>query len=86
MTDFGVADVTGSGSGWNLTVQGQSGTGKSPVFAQYCPQGQMRPDNEGYIPSGHTRDSSPAKGSGPPAACLEQSRPGGADHDQSASR
>ena len=38
MTNFGVADSTGSGSGWNVTVEGQSGTGKSAVFAQYCPK------------------------------------------------
>src|SRR4051812_1380459 len=32
MTDFAIADATGSGSGWNVTVQGQSGSGKSAVF------------------------------------------------------
>src|SRR2546423_6696829 len=37
MTNFGVADATGSGSGWNETVAGQSGSEKSAVFAQYCP-------------------------------------------------
>src|SRR6478736_6817443 len=35
MTNFGVADATGSGSGWNTTVAGQSGASKSAVFKQY---------------------------------------------------
>ena len=38
MTNFGVVDATGSGAGWNVTVAGQSGSGKSAVFAQYCPK------------------------------------------------
>ncbi len=39
MPNFGVDDTTGSGSGWNVTVQGATGGGNSPVFAQYCPSG-----------------------------------------------
>jgi hypothetical protein len=39
MTNFAVDDATGSGSGWNVTVNGRSGTGLSPVFAQYCNSG-----------------------------------------------
>ncbi len=39
MPDFDVDDTTGSGSGWNVTVQGATGAGNSPVFAQYCPSG-----------------------------------------------
>jgi hypothetical protein len=35
MGNFTVADATGSGAGWNVTVQGDSGTGKSPVFKRY---------------------------------------------------
>jgi WxL domain surface cell wall-binding len=35
MTNFTVKDATGSGSGWNVTVNGNSGG--SPVFKQYCP-------------------------------------------------
>jgi hypothetical protein len=54
MTDFAVQDATGSGSGWNVTVQGQSGSGKSAVFAQYCPKAKCGSDNEGYVGSGFT--------------------------------
>lgn len=54
MTNFGIADATGSGSGWNVTVAGQSGTGKSAVFAQYCPKTTCGSDAEGYVSSGAT--------------------------------
>jgi hypothetical protein len=54
MTNFGVADATGSGSGWNVAVEGQSGTGKSAVFAQYCGKATCGSDNEGYVPGGRT--------------------------------
>jgi hypothetical protein len=54
MTNFGVADATGSGSGWNTTVAGQSGAGKSAVFKQYCPTATCGSDPEGYVTSGAT--------------------------------
>jgi hypothetical protein len=55
MTNFGVTDATGSGSGWNVTVEGQSGTGKSAVFKQYCPKPtKCGSDNEGYVTGGAT--------------------------------
>jgi len=54
MTNFGVQDATGSGSGWNTTVAGQSGTEKSAVFAQYCPTATCGSDTKGYVPSGAT--------------------------------
>jgi uncharacterized protein YraI len=54
MTNFGVADATGTGSGWNVTVAGQSGTEKSAVFAQYCPTATCGTDVKGYVPSGAT--------------------------------
>jgi hypothetical protein len=54
MTNFGVADATGSGSGWNVTVAGQSGVKKSVVFAQYCPTATCGTDVEGYVASGAT--------------------------------
>ena len=54
MTNLGVADATGSGSGWNVTVEGQSGTGKSAVFAQYCPKAKCGAESEGYIGGGQT--------------------------------
>jgi roadblock/LC7 domain-containing protein len=37
MNSYSVADATGSGSGYNVTVVGNSGGGFSPVFKQYCP-------------------------------------------------
>jgi hypothetical protein len=54
MTNFGVEDSTGTGSGWNVTVEGQSGTGKSAVFAQYCPKAKCGGESEGYIGGGAT--------------------------------
>jgi hypothetical protein len=54
MTNFGVADATGSGSGWNVTVEGQAGTKKSAVFAQYCPKATCGTDPEGYVAGGAT--------------------------------
>jgi hypothetical protein len=54
MTNFGVQDATGSGSGWNTTVAGQSGSEKSAVFAQYCPTATCGADTKGYVPSGAT--------------------------------
>jgi hypothetical protein len=54
MTNFGVADATGSGSGWNTTVAGQSGAGKSAVFKQYCPTATCGADPEGYVTGGAT--------------------------------
>src|ERR1700756_3033606 len=38
MNSFSVSDTRGTKSGWNVTVNGQSDTGKSAVFAQYCPK------------------------------------------------
>ncbi|HEX4432748.1 MAG TPA: WxL domain-containing protein [Frankiaceae bacterium] len=55
MTNFTVQDATGSGSGWNVTVAGNSNTGKSPVFKQYCPNASCGTDSgPGYITSGQT--------------------------------
>jgi hypothetical protein len=39
MASFTLADATGSGSGYNVTVIGDSAGGKSPVFKQYCSNG-----------------------------------------------
>ena len=52
MTNLGVADATGSGSGWNVTVEGQTGVGKSAVFAQYCPKAKCGAESEGYVAGG----------------------------------
>jgi hypothetical protein len=54
MTNVGVADATGSGSGWDVTVEGQSGEKKSAVFAQYCPKAKCGAESEGYIGGGQT--------------------------------
>ncbi len=53
MTNFGVDDASGSGAGWNVTVNAASGTGKSAVFAAYCPNVSCGTDSgPGYVPSG----------------------------------
>jgi len=52
MTNFSVIDTRGTKSGWNVTVAGQSGTGKSAVFAQYCPTAKCGADAEGYVGGG----------------------------------
>jgi hypothetical protein len=54
MTNFGIVDATGSGSGWNTTVAGQAGAGKSAVFKQYCPTASCGADPEGYVTGGAT--------------------------------
>jgi hypothetical protein len=54
MTNIGVADATGSGSGSNVTVEGQTGAGKSAVFAAYCPKAKCGAESEGYIGGGAT--------------------------------
>jgi WxL domain surface cell wall-binding len=55
MTNFTVQDATGSGSGWNVTVNGNSNTGKSAVFKQYCPNATCGSDSgPGYIAGGQT--------------------------------
>jgi len=55
MTNFTVADGTGSGSGWNVTVNGNAASGKSVVFKQYCPNATCGTDSgPGYVTSGQT--------------------------------
>jgi hypothetical protein len=55
MTNFAVDDATGSGSGWNVTVNGLTGTGKSPIFKEYCPISTCGSDSgPGYISGGAT--------------------------------
>ncbi len=55
MTNFGVDDATGSGSGWNVTVNGNSTGGKSAVFKQYCPNATCGPDSgPAYVTGGLT--------------------------------
>jgi putative surface cell wall-binding protein len=55
MTNFTVQDATGSGSGWNVTVNGNSNASKSPVFKQYCPNATCGTDSgPGYVTGGQT--------------------------------
>jgi hypothetical protein len=51
---FSVIDATGAGSGWNVTAEGRSGSGKSPIFAEYCPKAKCGSDAEGYVGGGQT--------------------------------
>jgi len=52
MNNFAVQDATGSGSGWNVTIEGQAGAGKSAVFKQYCPEAKCGSESKGYITGG----------------------------------
>ena len=54
MNSFSVSDTRTTKSGWNVTVIGQSGTGKSAVFAQYCPKAKCGTDATGYVTGGRT--------------------------------
>ncbi len=56
-TSWQVADATGSGSGWNVNVVGDTAGGKSEVFAEYCPtntDGPCLTNGVGYVTSGET--------------------------------
>jgi hypothetical protein len=57
MNNFAVDDTSGSspssGSGWNVTVVGDTAAGKSPVFKRYCPNATCGSDTgPGYITGG----------------------------------
>ena len=53
MANFAVTDGTGAGSGWNVTVNGDSTGGNSAVFKQYCPNATCGSDTgPGYVTSG----------------------------------
>jgi WxL domain surface cell wall-binding len=53
MSNVGVVDTTGSGSGWNVTVVGDGSAGKSAVFKQYCTQaGGCGAHPFGYVSGG----------------------------------
>jgi hypothetical protein len=52
MNNFAVDDTT-AGTGWNVTVAGNSGTGKSAVFKRYCPNATCGSDTgPGYVAAG----------------------------------
>jgi hypothetical protein len=55
VANFEVSDASGAGLGWNISVSGDDGPGKSPVLKQYCPA----PDcgdhaGPGYVAHGST--------------------------------
>jgi hypothetical protein len=54
MTPFAIEDTRLLKFGWNVTAQGLLGTGRSPVFAQYCPAAKCGSDAEGYVPGGQS--------------------------------
>ena len=55
MNNYAIADATGSGAGWNVTVNGDASGGKSAVFKQYCPNATCGSDSgPGYVTSGAT--------------------------------
>lgn len=55
MTSFAVEDTRLSKSGWNVTAQGRTAAGSSPVFAQYCAKAtKCGSDNEGFVAGGRT--------------------------------
>lgn len=55
MTSFSTVDATGSGLGWNVTVQGDTSANKSPIFKQFCPTATCGTDTgPGYITGGAT--------------------------------
>jgi hypothetical protein len=51
LPNWAVEDATGSGSGWNTTVQGESGEGKSAVFSEYCTSAEAC-GTVGYVAEG----------------------------------
>jgi hypothetical protein len=53
MANWGVSQ-TSTQSGWNVTVQGDSSAGKSPVFKAYCPNASCGSDPTGYVTGGAT--------------------------------
>jgi hypothetical protein len=58
MNNFAVDDTT-AGSGWNLTVAGNTGAGDSPVFKRYCPNATCGTDTgPGYVTGGATLPAS----------------------------
>jgi hypothetical protein len=54
MNNFSVEEGALEGGGWNVTVNGQTGTGNSAVFAQYCPNTTCGSDSKGYVGGGRT--------------------------------
>jgi hypothetical protein len=51
MNAYEIADATGSASGWNVSAIGDSGSGKSAVFKEYCTDalGTCSTNGVGYV-------------------------------------
>ncbi len=55
MNNYSVVDATGSGAGWNVTVNGDASANHSAVFKQYCPNATCGTDSgPGYVTGGAT--------------------------------
>jgi len=54
MNHVSVIDTNSVGPGWNITINGNAGATKSPVFAQYCPNTTCGTDPMGYVASGRS--------------------------------
>jgi WxL domain surface cell wall-binding len=54
MTNFAITDERLTENGWNLTVNAEGGSGKSAVFARYCPETKCGSDAKGYVTGGAT--------------------------------
>lgn len=85
MTNFSAADATGSGAGWNVTVVGDNGSGKSPVFKQYngstygsaaLPQNSLTltSTGAGFSAQGGTTGTAPTHSCG--SGCFVDAAPG----------
>lgn len=53
LPNWSANDATGTGSGWNVTTQGDSGEGKSAVFKEYCTD-ELECGTVGYVAAGET--------------------------------
>jgi hypothetical protein len=52
MSDWSVVDPTGTAAGWHVTVAGDTGTGKSEQFAEYCLDAVDACSEIGYVSGG----------------------------------
>lgn len=53
MANWSAKDATGTGSGWNVTTQGDSAAEKSAVFKEYCTD-ELECGTVGYVAEGET--------------------------------
>jgi hypothetical protein len=59
MNTYSIIDATGSGSGWNVVVNGDATGSNSAVFKQYCPNATCGTDTgPGYVAGGATLPAS----------------------------